>query len=98
MTVRRGLFITISTGVVAGLLGGCIGYMLGAFAPDYYWTVFHVHPLAPVRTEWVGFGLGLSQGLVLGVVVGLVIVLAVAISGARTSPRLTKQDDGDGRG
>jgi hypothetical protein len=90
MTVVRGFIITAASGVVGGLLGTGIGYLLGRFAPDYYRAVFRLPPSADLDPIQAGVGLGLTQGLGAGLVVGLGIVLVVAWYRSRAATQKTK--------
>ena len=85
MTVIRGFAITIASGLIFGLLGAGIGYLLGSIAPDFYRTVFRSPPELRIDPVQAGLGLGLTQGIGAGLLVGLVIVVVVAWYNSRTS-------------
>jgi hypothetical protein len=78
MNVLRGFVITVASGLAFAVIGGVLGYVIGAFAPDYYRVVFRIPPGIQLDPAEVGFGLGLTQGLVAGLFIGLVIVVSVA--------------------
>ena len=63
MTVIRGFVITIGSGLIGGLVGTAIGFVLGKFAPDYYHTVFRMPRSVDLDPTHIGIGLGLTQGL-----------------------------------
>ena len=78
MTIARGFIITIASGIAFACFGALAGYALGFLAPDYYRTVFGIHPGVPINLAQTGLGLGVTQGLAAGLIVGLVIVVTVA--------------------
>src|SRR5262245_39308220 len=78
MTVRRGLGIVFFTALVCGLVGAGVGWVLGAYAPNYYRVVFGLRPGDPFAPVELGVGLGVTQGLIAGLLVGCVVVLSVA--------------------
>lgn len=87
MSVTRGFFITLISGISFAICGALLGYLLGVQAPHYYRTVFRIPPDMPMNVAQVGMGLGLTQGLAAGLVVGLVIVVTVAWYDVRIQER-----------
>jgi hypothetical protein len=83
MTITKGFFIIILSGIAFALGGGAIGYGLATFAPGYYRGVFPSGGEAWFDPVVVGLGLGLTQGLICGLFLGGVVVLAVAWYNAR---------------
>lgn len=96
MTVGRGFAIVVASSACAGAVGGLIGFVLGRYAPGYYWAVFGSGADPWFNPVQVGTGLGITQGLVAGLIVGSVVVLASARSEARhraAGPIKTPEDD-----
>lgn len=61
--------------LAGGLVGAIAGIALGAFAPDYYRSVFARGGSPGFDPIAVGLGQGLTQGLAGGAAIGLVLAL-----------------------
>jgi hypothetical protein len=92
-------FAIILTGALGfALVGGGIGFLIGTFAPDYYYATFQMArwPTGPsFDPVQAGLGLGITQGFVGGTVVGVLVVLAIAL--AQRWPGRPRVELGDGR-
>ncbi|GAC1343845.1 MAG: hypothetical protein NVSMB14_07870 [Isosphaeraceae bacterium] len=69
--------------ILFALIGGQIGFVLGRYYPDYYYTVFPGLRQEPVNTVALGVGLGVTQGAALGFGVALLASVLGALSNRR---------------
>ena len=69
--------------ILFALIGGQIGYVLGRYYPDYYYTVFPGLRQERVNTVALGVGLGVTQGAALGFGTALLASVLGAISKRR---------------
>jgi hypothetical protein len=74
MSLGKAFLVVVASAVVFAALGGTLGYLIGAYMPGYYRSVFENGGRSDFSPVEVGVGQGTTQGVVGGVVVGLALV------------------------
>ncbi len=89
LRLTRILGIFLLFGVIFGILGAGVGYLMAIVIPNYYVEVFDGANRPNFDPVSVGLGLGLIQGIGAGLGLGCVAVLALAIARRRRNDRLS---------